>query len=345
MRIAPSFGRSSLTSTTLVPALALLTACGGGTGTDDAAVLPDAGSSPDTGAMIDAFVAADAPSPTDAPAAPDAVHLAPDAFASVDATPPTMPTYSYVVSVIAADPVTMGETAGVNVDGRDSGRGGRVGTCEERRPDFVSSVTGLPGIDNQLSNSLLSTLTSMGVDINMNLETAITEGTFLLLVTVDDIDDFVDDPDGVMVTIALGQTVSGAPPATDSRTGLLTPGQSFRRTMMLGSGPATLTGNRVIAHVDRIPIPLVLGGTETADLTNSQLSARISSTELFDGEGGGGLSVEALVAFAASNGFGDVAMAILPMFADLQPTEADPTECLAISAGFRMQAVSATVTP
>ncbi len=345
MRTRSSFGRSSLSPRTLVPALALLAACGGGTGTDDAAVLPDAGASPDTGVTLDAFVPTDAPSPTDAPAAPDAVNVTPDAYVSVDATPPTMPTYSYVVSLIAADPVSMGETAGVNIDGRDSGRGGRVGTCEERRPDFVSSVTGLPGIDNQLSNSLLSTLTSMGVDINMNLEAAIADGTFLLLVTVDDIDDFVDDPDGVMVTIALGQTTSGAPPTTEPGTGLLSPGQSFRRTMMLGSGPATLSGNRVIADVDRIPIPLVLGGTATADLTNAQLSARISSTELFDGEGGGGLSVEALVAFAASNGFGDVAMAILPMFADLEPSAADTTECQAISAGFRMQAVSATVAP
>lgn len=341
MRHASSSSRA-LASTLALPCV-LLAACGGGTSTtDDAAVLPDAFSE-----TIDAAVPStdDAATPgEDAFVAPDAVNVTPDAFASVDATPPTMPTYSYVVTLVAADPVSMGQVAGVNIDGLDSGRGGRTGTCEQRRPDFVSSVTMLPGVDNQLSNSLLSTLTSMGVDINMNLETAIADGTFLLLVTVDDIDDFVDDPDGVMVTIALGETVSGSAPMTDG-SGRLVAGQSFRATTMLGSGPAQLVGNRVIASVDRIPIPLVLGGTATADLTDAQLSARISADELFDGEGGGGLSVDALVAFAAMNGFGDIARSLLPMFADLQPTEADPTECLAISAGFRMEAVSAVVTP
>jgi hypothetical protein len=338
--------RKTLLASAFAPSIALstlaLAACGGGTEAPDAAVLPDAGPATDTGTSPDAFSAADAPTPMDAPAAPDARNVAPDAFAAVDATAPTMPAYSYVVSLVAADPVTMGQTAGVNVDDLDSGRGGRVGTCEERRPDFVSSVTMQPGVDNQLSNSLLSTLTSMGVDINRNLETAIAEGTFLLLVTIDDIDDFVDDPDGVMVTIALGETTSGAPPMVDAM-GRLRPGQSFRRTTMLGTGTASLAGNRVIARVDRIPIPLVLGGAATADLTNAQLSVRISDTELFDGEGGGGLSVDALVAFAAMNGFGDIARSLLPMFADLEPTEADPTECLAISAGFRLEAVSATI--
>jgi hypothetical protein len=113
--------------------------------------------------------------------------------------------------------------------------------------------------------------------------------------------------------------------------------------MTLGSGAAELRGNRFAARVERIPIPLELGGTATADLTQAQLTARITDRELFDGEGGGGLTVEALVAFAASNGFGDIARSILPMFADLDPTEADPTACLAISAGFRLEAVSATV--
>jgi hypothetical protein len=336
------FSHAGLAATALAHALAL-PACGGATEAPDAASPSDVGTAPDAGAAEDASATADTSPPIDALAAPDARNVTPDAFAAVDATPPTMPSYSYVVSLVAAEPVSMGRTAGVNIDGLDSGRGGRVGSCEERRPDFVSSVTMQPGVDNQLSNSLLSTLTSMGVDVNRNLEQAIAEGTFLLLVTVDDVEDFVDDPDGVMVTLALGETTGGGPPETDPATGTLLPGQSFRRTMTLGSGAAELRGNRFAARVERIPIPLELGGTATADLTQAQLTARITDRELFDGEGGGGLTVEALVAFAASNGFGDIARSILPMFADLDPTEADPTACLAISAGFRLEAVSATV--
>jgi hypothetical protein len=140
--------RKTLLASAFAPSIALstlaLAACGGGTEAPDAAVLPDAGPATDTGTSPDAFSAADAPTPMDAPAAPDARNVAPDAFAAVDATAPTMPAYSYVVSLVAADPVTMGQTAGVNVDDLDSGRGGRVGTCEERRPDFVSSVTMQP---------------------------------------------------------------------------------------------------------------------------------------------------------------------------------------------------------
>ncbi|MBN8611904.1 MAG: hypothetical protein J0L92_15020 [Deltaproteobacteria bacterium] len=337
--------RTALRSTSSLAAVSLLAlgACGGPSGTDDAALGTDAGAPIDTGVAIDAFSAEDAPAPNDAPAAPDAVRLPPDAFVSIDATEPTMPTYSYVVSVVAADEVEGGQVAGIDIDGMDSGRGRGAGTCEQRRPDFVSSVTMLPGVDNQLSNTLLSTLTSMGVDINRNLEAAIADGTFLLLVTVDDLEDFVNDTDGVSVTIGLGTTVSGSPPTLSG--GLIAPGQSFRRTMTLGTGTATLTGNRVIVSVPRIPIPLVLGGTATADLEDSQLSARISATELFDGEGGGGLSVQALVDFAATNGFGDEAMALLPMFSDLNPSAEDSAVCESISAGFRLEAVSATVVP
>lgn len=341
--------RSSL-SLLALGSLSTLVACGGGTVADDAAVLPDAGAQIDAGSLPDAgsdagTPADDAFSVDDARPSPDAVVVHPDAYVSVDATPPTMPVYSYVVSVVAADRVVDGEVSGVNVDMFDSGRGGRVGTCEERRPDFVSSITALPGIDNQISNSLLSTLTSMGVDINMNLEEAILNGQFLLLVTIEDVEDFVEDPDGVTVTIAMGQTSSGAPPIVDAGTGLIAAGQSFRRMTMLGSAPATLTGNRVIVGVDRIPLPLVLGGAATTDLHDAQLSVRVSSTELFDGEGGGGLAVSDLVAFAEMNGFGDIARSLLPMFADLDPSEADPTDCLSISAGFRLEAVSATVVP
>lgn len=333
------------TTLTLLASSALAVGCGDSPiSTDDAATLPDGGEVLDAAVEVDAFVAHDAYSAADAPLTPDARHVAPDAFASVDATEPTMPTYSYVVSLIAAEPVTDGRTAGVNIDGRDSGSGGGPGSCEERRPDFVSSITALPGVDNQLSNSLLTTLTSMGVDINMNLERAIADGTFLLLITVDDVEDFVNDGDGVHVTLGLGETESGSAPLLLAD-GSIAPGQRFRRTMELSDGTATLAGNRVSVDVPRIPIPLVLGGAASTDLTDAQLTARISEGSLFDGEGGGGLSVESLVAFAAANGFGEVARAILPALADLDPSAADRASCSGISAGFRLEAVSATVVP
>ncbi len=333
----------SLLAFALAPALAA--GCGGGTtATDDAQVLPDAGPSLDAASTDDARVTPDAFSAEDAPVQPDAIVVRPDAFVSVDATPPTMTSYSYVVSVVAADRVVMGEVAGINVDGVDNGRGGRTGTCQERRPDYVSSVTALPGVDNQLSGALLSTLESGGLDINGNLAQGIREGTFLLMITVDDVDDFVDDPDGVSVTFAIGRTASGDPPIVSG--GLIAPGQTFDVAMMLGTGMGTISGNRLEASVASIPLPLVIGDpTSTTDLANAQISARIAGDRLFDGEGGGGVSVEELVAFAETNGMGELARTLLPMFADLEPSATDPLDCLSISAGFRLEAVSAVITP
>jgi hypothetical protein len=329
---------------TLALASALAAGCGGGTTTtDDAAVLPDAGAPVDAFSPIDAPETPDAFVPGDAPVLPDAVVVRPDAFVSVDATAPTMPTYAYVVSVVAADRVVSGEVAGINVDGIDSGRGSRVGSCQERRPDYVSSVTALPGVDNQLSGSLLSALESGGLDINMNLAEGIARGAFLLLVTVDGVDDFVND-DEVTVTFALGETASGLAPTTSG--GLLVPGQSFRVATPLGTGMGRIAGNRLEANVAAIPLPLVIGDpSSVTDLANAQVTARIAADRLFDGEGGGGVGVDDLIAFAESNGQGDLARSLLPMFADLEPSATDPLDCASISAGFRLEAVSATIVP
>lgn len=340
-RIRPSL--RSLCNLALASSLAV--GCGGGsTPTDDAALPPDASTPPvDALSPIDAPEAVDASVVGDAPILPDAVVVRPDAFASVDATPPTMRTYTYVVSVVAADRVVAGRVAGVDVDGIDSGRGSRTGTCQERRPDYVSSITGLPGVDNQLSGSLLSALESGGLDINMNLAEGIARGAFLLILTVDGIDDFVND-DEVTVTFALGETSSGLAPMTSG--GLLVPGQSFRVATPLGAGMGRIAGNRLEASVAAIPLPLVIGDpSSVTDLTNAQITARIAADRLFDGEGGGGVGVDDLIAFAESNGQGALARSLLPMFADLEPSATDPLDCASISAGFRLEAVSATIVP
>ncbi len=335
----------------LAGAAALAAGCGGGTTSDDdAAVAADAGARADAPpSLADAFVAGDADPASDAgpsidAASVDAPRSDPDAFVAIDATAPTRSSYSWVVSLIEAERVVDGHTAGVNVDGIDSGSGGRRGSCEERKPDYVSSVTFRPGVDNQLSGALLATLVSNGVDINANIADAMARGTFLLLVTVEGIDDFVEDA-SVTVRLALAQTESGPMPLTDPD-GTISAGQSFRELMLLGESAGAIHGNRLSMHVDRIPIPLVLGSTETTDLTSAELTARISESALFDGEGGGGLSVDALIAFAASNGFETIARAVLPSLADLDPSAADDTVCESISAGFRLEAVAASrVTP
>jgi hypothetical protein len=344
VRAMPTTRPSLRSLSTLALASAIAAGCGGGTTTDDAAVLPDSGMPPlDAFSPVDAPEANDALVAGDAPALPDAVVVRPDAFVSVDATAPTMPTYTYVVSVVAADRVVSGAVAGINVDGIDSGRGSRVGTCQERHPDYVSSITALPGVDNQLSGSLLSALESGGLDINRNLANGIAMGEFLLLITVDGIDDFVDDPE-VTVTFALGETASGGAPTTSG--GLLAPGQRFRVSTPLGAGMGHIAGNRLEANVAAIPLPLVIGDpASVTDLADAQITARITADRLFDGEGGGGVSVEDLIAFAESNGQGALARSLLPMFADLEPSATDPLDCASISAGFRLEAVSAMIVP
>jgi len=291
-------------------------------------VVEDAGT--DVGVAADAFVAPDAASPM------------PDAAVFVDATAPTMGTYSYVVARIVADEVVGGAVAGIDIDGIDSGAG-TAGSCASRTRDYRSLVRGVGGIDNQLSGELLGTLRTAGIDVNRNLEGAIAMGEFLLLVTVDDVDDFVNDPDGVLITVSAGEVIRGTSPRVDAR-GRIVPGQTFRRVMAGPPMAGDLRGNRISVRSGSLLLPLVLGDpTSAVPLMNAQITARITADSLFDGEAGGGAPLEPIIAFAATRGFEALARTLLERNADLDPNPAMLTDCRQVSVGFRLDAVSAVV--
>jgi hypothetical protein len=303
---------------------------------DDAFVAPDAVAANDAGtdAAADAFVAPDSPQPD--------AQTSIDAFLNVDATAPTMSSYSYVVSFAAAEEVVGGAVSGIDIDGMDSGSG-MAGNCANMRPDYRSSLRGVGGIDNQLSAQLLGTLRTAGIDINRNLANAIAMGEFLLLVTVDDVDDFVDDPDGVLITVSAGEVTRGTAPRLDA-SGRIVPGQTFRRVMAGAPMAGELRGNRIFASAGSLPLPLVLGDpTSTVPLMGAQITTRISADRLFDGEAGGGAPVDAIIAFAETRGFAALARTLLARNADLDPDPAMMTSCRQVSVGFRLDAVSAVV--
>lgn len=328
--------RTRLSSFALFTLTTSLLGCPEPTVVPDAFVAPDSFVSADAGrdASNDAFEAPDSP-------LPDA-HSTVDAFLAVDATAPAMSSYSYVVSVIVADQVVDGAVSGIDVDSMDSGSG-MAGSCANTRPDYRSSIRGIGGVDNQLSAQLLTTLTGAGININRNLEGAIAMGELLLLVTVDDVDDFVDDPDGVLITVSAGQVTRGTAPRLDA-SGRIVPGQSFRRVMAGAPMAGELRGNRISVASGSLELPLVLGDpASNVPLMNAQITARIASDRLFDGEAGGGAPVDAIVAFAETRGFGTVARGLLSRNADLDPDPAMPTNCRQISVGFRLDAVAAVV--
>lgn len=303
---------------------------------------PDAFTAPDTGAVAVADAGTDAGVAADAFVAPDAASPRPDAAVFIDATSPTMNSYSYVVSRVVAEEVVGGAVSGIDIDGLDSGSG-MSGSCATRAEDYRSLIRGVGGIDNQLSAELLATLRGAGIDINANLEGAIANGEFLLLVTVDDVDNFVDDPDGVLITVSAGAVTRGTAPRVDG-SGRIVPGQTFRRVMAGPPMAGELRGNRITVSSGNLLLPLVLGDpTSAVPLMSAQITARISADTLFDGEAGGGAPIEPIIAYAETRGFGALARTLLESNADLDVDPTSPADCRQISVGFRLDAVSALV--
>lgn len=306
------------------------------------AEVPDAFVSPDAHTVVVDDAGSDAGVAVDAFVTPDAASPMPDAAVFVDATAPTMGSYSYVVSRVVADEVAGGAVAGIDVDGIDSGSG-TAGSCATRTRDYRSLIRGVGGIDNQLSAQLLGTLRAAGIDINRNLEGAIANGEFLLLVTVDDVDDFVNDPDGVLITVSAGTVTRGTAPRVDG-SGRIEPGQTFRRVMAGPPMAGDLRGNRITVSSGSLLLPLVLGDpTSAVPLMSAQITARITADTLFDGEAGGGAPLEPVIAFAETRGFGALARTLLESNADLDVDPAMASRCRQVSVGFRLEAVSALV--
>lgn len=259
----------------------------------------------------------------------------------------TMPgaTYTYIVNtadVPEAD-MTTGRIPGFNLDGVDSS--GASDRCDDA-PDFVSSVSGAAGVDNQLGGNVIGLLGDMlGPDgVQGAVREQIAAGSFLLLLEVSDVESFNNDPD-VSVRLILGAFAGTIMLDGD---GLVAPGQTFTSMSVLATIPsAAIVGGRLTVEAPSLPLTLdVDGNSITLNLVEARVGGTISATGMTDGEIGAQISVAEIVTLGEMLAPGTITEDLVRSVAlpDLDPN-ADGTVCDAISAGLTFAATTATNIP
>jgi hypothetical protein len=255
--------------------------------------------------------------------------------------PPGGPVYTYIVNtadVPEAD-MTTGRIAGFNLDGVDST--GASERCDDA-PDFVSSVTGTSGVDNQLGGNVIGLLGDMlgAGGVQGAVREQIASGAFLLLFEVSDVDSFNNDP-SVSVRLLLGG-FSGTIMLDGD--GLVAPGQTFTSMRVLATIPsAAIVGGRLSIEAPSLPLTLdVDGNSITLNLVQARVGGTISATGMTDGEIGAQISVAEIVTLGEMLAPGTITEDLVRSVAlpDLAPN-ADGTQCEAISAGLTFGATTA----
>lgn len=257
-------------------------------------------------------------------------------------------TLTYLISSLSIPVASGGVAAGYDLDGIDSGAGSTApdADCQEFAADYRSlRDPGLVGVDNAYQ-SLVPTIESImdpadcpgGVTtgcVDALLQEGINGGNNLLLIEVSGLESFDDDP-SVEVTVFEGTgvpTLSGGSPAPD---------QTFGTGTMLARATGEIGGGRLRVVLPRLPF----SGFLAAGLQRVELRADVSATGLSNGQYGGSLSVDEIVADAEreSPGIGPTVRSIMEPIADIDPG-VDPTICRSLSMGATFNAVPASRAP
>ncbi len=233
-------------------------------------------------------------------------------------------TRTYLVSVI--EPCAW-PFEGFDLDRRVST--GASSACFDR--EDTTSPSGRPGIDNTLGWVGCASAPPRDVLIAPYLE-QIAAGEYLLLVEVSDIDSF--DSDAHVDVRVFGGRANGAVLLED---GMAIAGQTFGQ---VGDDLSLTTGDIVggVVRVAGVVFPLTAtyaDGTATFTLLDAQLRASIADDALLDGEVGGRVAIDELIAIEPS-----VADWIYDL-ADLDPDPVDPTVCHGASYALGFAAVQA----
>lgn len=231
-----------------------------------------------------------------------------------------------------------GVSLGFDLDGLVSDEADPDGCYRE---DLVSPE-GVPGIDNAFSNILPALELTQASALEPLIKAAIDEGRLLLMISLSDLDDRVEDE---CVDVRISRSIG--PPALGGD-GLILPGQTYEHdpdapesTMECG----VLTEGKLVAAPLNIRLPLQVFD-EQIDLS---LYDGVYQMELLP-EGGyrghfaGGISIAELMTNVYSfDGVGDDVVSLLESVlgtnADLSPDESGV--CQRLSVGFQFEAVSA----
>ncbi len=265
---------------------------------------------------------------------------------------------------------------GLDLDRRDSGRGSNAvdADCEAFAADDASAIEpGVTGVDNAFQELVELVERAMSEDdcpestpfeepgcilcpepacrptsygcIDRVLGKEVHAGHLLVLLEVTGVDSLLHDPE-VEVALYAGRVWGGGPPAVDSATARLRPGQAFET---LGPIAEPTTGDlfhgRLRARWDHVWLPRVRYGYPEA-LLDAELRVAICEAGAFAGQLGGSAEVDALVRQLeeVEPSYAHIARSILGAVADLEPG-ADPAVCERISVAYSVEGVPATRHP
>ncbi|MGE0790253.1 MAG: hypothetical protein AB7S26_31550 [Sandaracinaceae bacterium] len=251
---------------------------------------------------------------------------------------------------------------GFNVDGLDSGPDGSSdpnANCEQFQPDFVSTTDPQHvGVDNALSG-LIPTIENLiptencpgGVRagcIDALLASQLEMGSFLLLMEVHGVNDYVNDS-SVTVEFFVGALPAGA--TIETGPDGFAADQTFDTMMSLGTPvPGDIFMGRLRATTPMLPLNIDAGEFAlTLTVSNAEVRFTIGAngTTATNGAIGGVITVESIVQAAVMimPDIEGVVRSTVENVADVTPTAADPAVCESLSVGISFSGVSAIRNP
>ena len=247
---------------------------------------------------------------------------------------------NFVVSKIeAVNPNwAAGQAPGFDLDMMDSGTLGSPESCDQA--DLVSSVDGTAGVDNQLP-LLAETLEAANTDLQASIDGAITDGTLILLVGLDEVDDLTNDPT-IETNIYLGMAMADVMTSG----GEIAAGQTFGIDMpVIQEVAGAIVNGKMDVSVPSLPLAIpVMDSTLNLEITNARVGAQVTETALTNGVIAGVLNVDQLVQAAVDLTGMDEGLIrpLLNGFADSN-FDAATDQCRGISVGLGFRAVTANI--
>jgi len=261
------------------------------------------------------------------------------------------PTYLYVLDTLDVgreDPA--GIVPGFDLDGLTS-------TDADADGCYIADWTspdGVPGIDNQLADLAPTIELATGTALGQQLQDSIASGSVLILIELENVDDFTNDP-CINLNLFLANVPGDVAPQIDPATGMLLPDQAFDidpasldaagNPVVRVEGARIVNGSVLAGPVD-LSFNLPAGGMEVPlNVRDAQLAFDVSATGLSNGILGGQLInaelIAAVVALAPDQA--GLVESTLANLADLGPDPSDPMAlCTGLSVGLTFGATTAT---
>jgi hypothetical protein len=248
---------------------------------------------------------------------------------------------SAVISQLTFERVNMGVSQGFDLDGRVSTESDSM-SCNQA--DYTAP-DGTAGIDNQASILFDAIDAATNNALTPAVQTAINNGQLLLTISLEHVDDPMNDP---CIDVVFRKVTGMALVGTN---GMLTPNQTFDVEPMQPTSTvhAAIVNGVVDAGPFELSLPItVLTANFTITVHNAHLRLQVAADGSLSGLVGGGISVADVIMIASGLKIGadtiDTIATTIRGVADLQ-FDAMAGECQQVSATIGVQTVPAFVNP